>query len=119
MNIHEYQAKELLRAMGVELPQGGVAFTVDEAMKVAKKMESKGPWAVKAQIHAGGRGKGGGIKLANPMSADALRHFAAKMKSAISGSGSAPAPQQSSHPNAPGSSYGYTSPPRVDDDIPF
>ena len=57
MNIHEYQAKELLRQYGVPLAQGAPAFTVDEAVKAAQTLP--GPvWVVKAQIHAGGRGKG-------------------------------------------------------------
>ena len=57
MNVHEYQAKELLRAFGVPVAQGGPAFTVDEAVAAAQKLP--GPvWVVKAQIHAGGRGKG-------------------------------------------------------------
>ena len=63
MNIHEYQAKELLRAFGLSVPRGGVAYTVGEAVKVAEELGGKS-WMVKAQIHAGGRGKGGGIKLA-------------------------------------------------------
>ena len=59
MNIHEYQAKQVLKEYGVPVPQGGVAFTADEAVKVAEKLG--GPvWVVKAQIHAGGRGKGVG-----------------------------------------------------------
>ena len=62
MNIHEYQAKELLRAFGLSVPKGGVAYTVGEAVKVAEELGGK-CWVVKAQIHAGGRGKGGGIKL--------------------------------------------------------
>jgi len=63
MNIHEYQAKALLRSHGVHVPQGEVAFTPQEAFKIAQVL--KGPlWVVKAQIHAGGRGKGGGVKLA-------------------------------------------------------
>ncbi len=62
MNIHEYQAKELLKARGIPVAQGGVAYTVDEAVAVAKKLP--GPvYVVKAQIHAGGRGKGGGVKV--------------------------------------------------------
>lgn len=62
MNIHEYQAKGLLAAYGVPVPQGGVADTVEQAMSVAKTLP--GPvWVVKAQIHAGGRGKGGGVKV--------------------------------------------------------
>lgn len=63
MNIHEYQAKSLLRAHGVAVPQGGVAFTPQEALEIAQTLS--GPiWVIKAQIHAGGRGKGGGVKLA-------------------------------------------------------
>lgn len=62
MNIHEYQAKELLAAYGVPVPKGGVANTVEEAVAVAKGLP--GPIrVVKAQIHAGGRGKGGGVKV--------------------------------------------------------
>src|SRR6266550_1042063 len=62
MNIHEYQAKEVLRAYGAPTPNGFPAFSVDEAVAAAKKLP--GPvWVVKAQIHAGGRGKGGGVKV--------------------------------------------------------
>jgi succinyl-CoA synthetase, beta subunit len=66
MNIHEYQAKELLAAYGVPVPKGGVADTVAQAVAVAKGLP--GPvWVVKAQIHAGGRGKGGGVKVCKSM----------------------------------------------------
>ena len=62
MNIHEYQAKGLLADYGVAVPRGEVAFTVEEAVAAAKELG--GPvWVVKAQIHAGGRGKGGGVKV--------------------------------------------------------
>ena len=62
MNIHEYQAKELLKARGIPVLKGGVAYTVEEAVEVAKSLP--GPiYVVKAQIHAGGRGKGGGVKV--------------------------------------------------------
>ena len=62
MNIHEYQAKKLLAGFGVAVPQGGVAYTVPEAETIANELG--GPvWVVKAQIHAGGRGKGGGVKV--------------------------------------------------------
>jgi succinyl-CoA synthetase beta subunit len=62
MNIHEYQAKELLAKFGVAVPTGGVAYTMAEAVEVARRLG--GPvWVVKAQIHAGGRGKAGGIKI--------------------------------------------------------
>jgi succinyl-CoA synthetase beta subunit len=63
MKIHEYQGKEILRHFGVPVPRGIPAFTVQEAVEAAQKLG--GPvWVVKAQIHAGGRGKGGGVKLA-------------------------------------------------------
>ena len=63
MKIHEYQGKELLKKFGVTVPRGFPAFSVDEAVEAAEKLG--GPvWVVKAQIHAGGRGKGGGVKLA-------------------------------------------------------
>ena len=62
MNIHEYQAKEVLRGFGAPVPKGKAAFTVAEAVAAAKELP--GPvWVVKAQIHAGGRGKGGGVKV--------------------------------------------------------
>lgn len=64
MNIHEYQGKAILRSYGVNVPNGSVAFTVDEAVEVAKKLDSP-VTVVKAQIHAGGRGKAGGVKIAN------------------------------------------------------
>jgi succinyl-CoA synthetase beta subunit len=63
MNIHEYQGKEILRSYGVNVPNGHVAFTVDEAVEAAKKLDSA-VTVVKAQIHAGGRGKAGGVKIA-------------------------------------------------------
>ena len=63
MKIHEYQGKDILRKFGVPVPRGIAAFTVQEAVEAAQKLG--GPvWVVKAQIHAGGRGKGGGVKLA-------------------------------------------------------
>ncbi len=63
MKIHEYQGKELLKGFGVNVPRGIPAFSVEEAVKAAEQLG--GPvWVVKAQIHAGGRGKGGGVKLA-------------------------------------------------------
>ena len=65
MNIHEYQAKGLLKKFGVAVPEGHPAFTVAEAVEAAKKLESAGHkvFVVKAQIHAGGRGKAGGVKV--------------------------------------------------------
>jgi succinyl-CoA synthetase beta subunit len=62
MNIHEYQAKELLAKFGVAVPQGGIAYTAGEAVEVACRLGG-GVWVVKAQIHAGGRGKAGGVRL--------------------------------------------------------
>ena len=62
MNIHEYQAKGLLAKFGVAVPRGGVAYTVEEAEAMAKNLGGS-VWVVKAQIHAGGRGKGGGVKV--------------------------------------------------------
>src|SRR6195256_128996 len=62
MNIHEYQAKELLAKFGVPAAQGGVACPPPEAVEVARRLGGK-LWVVKAQIHAGGRGKAGGVKL--------------------------------------------------------
>ena len=76
MNIHEYQAKEVLRGFGVPVPRGKAAFSVDEA--VAAAQELPGPvWVVKAQIHAGGRGKGGGVKVVK--SIDDVRKEAQRM----------------------------------------
>lgn len=66
MNIHEYQAKEVLRRYGVATLKGKVANTVDEAVNAAKEIGGN-IWVVKAQIHAGGRGKGGGVKVAKTM----------------------------------------------------
>jgi succinyl-CoA synthetase beta subunit len=66
MKIHEYQGKELLRQFDVPVPRGYPAFTVQEATEAAQKLGGK-VWVVKAQIHAGGRGKGGGVKLAKSM----------------------------------------------------
>ena len=66
MKIHEYQAKELFKKYNIPIPDGGVAFTPDEAKQVAESLGGF-PVVVKAQIHAGGRGKGGGVKLAGSM----------------------------------------------------
>jgi succinyl-CoA synthetase beta subunit len=76
MKIHEYQGKELFRRYGVPVPRGVAAFTVDEAVKAAQSLG--GPvWVVKAQIHAGGRGKGGGVKLARSL--DEVRQRASEI----------------------------------------
>jgi succinyl-CoA synthetase beta subunit len=66
MKIHEYQGKEIFRKYGVATPRGIACFGVDEAVQAAKKLGGK-VWVVKAQIHAGGRGKGGGVKLAKSL----------------------------------------------------
>ena len=66
MKIHEYQGKEILRQFGVPVPRGIAAFTVQEAVEAAQKLGGA-VWVVKAQIHAGGRGKGGGVKLARSL----------------------------------------------------
>jgi len=66
VKIHEYQAKSLLTKYGVSVPNGNVAFTIDEAVRVAEKIGGT-RWVVKAQIHAGGRGKAGGVKLASSL----------------------------------------------------
>ncbi len=62
MKLHEYQAKNLFRKFGIPVPEGGVAASIHDAAAVAEKLQGP-PWVVKAQIHAGGRGKGGGIQL--------------------------------------------------------
>ena len=73
MKIHEYQGKEILKRYGVPVPRGIPCFSVDEAVKAAEQLG--GPvWVVKAQIHAGGRGKGGGVKLARSL--DEVRRHA-------------------------------------------
>jgi len=66
MKIHEYQGKEILRKYGVAMPEGSVAFSVNEAVAAAEKLGGS-VWVVKAQIHAGGRGKGGGVKVAKSL----------------------------------------------------
>ena len=70
MNLHEYQGKSILKSYGVAIQEGIVANTADEAVEAAKKLtEDTGTswWVIKAQIHAGGRGKGGGVKLAKSL----------------------------------------------------
>ena len=76
MNVHEYQGKEILRKYGVATPRGIPCFSVDEAVKAAETLGGK-VWVVKAQIHAGGRGKGGGVKVAK--SIDEVRDYASKI----------------------------------------
>ncbi|MEH6456706.1 MAG: ADP-forming succinate--CoA ligase subunit beta [Cocleimonas sp.] len=72
MNVHEYQGKEILRKYGVTTPRGIACFSVDEAVAAAEELGGK-VWVVKAQIHAGGRGKGGGVKVATSM--EQLREY--------------------------------------------
>jgi succinyl-CoA synthetase beta subunit len=76
MKIHEYQGKEILRHFGVPVPRGYPAFSVQEATEAAQKLGGQ-VWVVKAQIHAGGRGKGGGVKLAR--SIDEVRQLAGQI----------------------------------------
>ena len=76
MKIHEYQAKEVLRRFGVPTPRGVPCTSVDEALKAAQSLGGK-VWVVKAQIHAGGRGKGGGVKVAK--SIDEVKKYATQI----------------------------------------
>jgi succinyl-CoA synthetase beta subunit len=76
MNVHEYQGKEILRKYGVATPRSIPCFSVDEAVKAAETLGGK-VWVVKAQIHAGGRGKGGGVKVAK--SIDEVRTYASQI----------------------------------------
>jgi succinyl-CoA synthetase beta subunit len=76
MKIHEHQAKEVLRRFGVTTLQGTTCYSVDEAVEAARRLGGK-MWVVKAQIHAGGRGKGGGVKLARSL--DEVREHASKI----------------------------------------
>jgi succinyl-CoA synthetase beta subunit len=76
LKIHEYQGKEVLREYGVPTPRGFPAFSVEEAVEAAKKLGGR-VWVVKAQIHAGGRGKGGGVKVAKSL--DEVRQLSSKI----------------------------------------
>ena len=76
MNIHEYQAKAVLKEFGAAVPRGGIAFTPDEAVKAAEELGGN-IWVVKSQIHAGGRGKGGGVTVVK--SIDEVRAEATRM----------------------------------------
>jgi succinyl-CoA synthetase beta subunit len=76
MKLHEYQSKEILRKYGVATPRGTPCFTVDEAVEAARNLGGK-VWVVKAQIHAGGRGKGGGVKVAKSL--EEVREWASKI----------------------------------------
>lgn len=80
MNLHEYQSKIILKQYGVPVPEGGLANTPDEAFKVAEMLQSStgtDKWVIKAQVHAGGRGKGGGVKIAKTL--DEVRQYADKI----------------------------------------
>jgi succinyl-CoA synthetase beta subunit len=80
MNLHEYQGKSLLKKFGVPVPEGIIAFSPEEALEAAKQLQKNtgtDKWAVKAQIHAGGRGKGGGVKIAKEV--DEVLEYADKI----------------------------------------
>ena len=66
MNLHEYQAKDVVRSYGIAVPSGRVAANADEAVKAAEALGGS-VWVVKAQVHAGGRGKAGGVKVARDL----------------------------------------------------
>jgi succinyl-CoA synthetase beta subunit len=76
MNLHEYQSKEVFREYGIPVPSGKAARSAEEAVAVAQELGGK-LWVVKAQVHAGGRGKAGGVKLARDL--DAVRAATADM----------------------------------------
>ena len=76
MKIHEYQGKEILRKFGVATPRGIPCFSIDDAVKAAQTLGGK-VWVVKAQIHAGGRGKGGGVKVAKSL--DEVKQYASQI----------------------------------------
>lgn len=76
MNIHEYQGKEILKNYGLPVPNGKAAFTKEDAIEVAKNLKTN-VWVVKAQIHAGGRGKAGGVKIAH--SIDEVGKYASEL----------------------------------------
>ncbi|MEZ4846037.1 MAG: ADP-forming succinate--CoA ligase subunit beta [Bdellovibrionota bacterium] len=79
MKIHEYQAKEVFRAGNIPTLKSKTATTPDQAVEAAKAVSDKAPWVVKAQIHAGGRGKGGGVKLAKSL--DEVKKYATEIMS--------------------------------------
>src|SRR5574344_1938656 len=76
MNIHEYQSKEILKSYGVKVPNGMAAFSPEEAARIAKDLGTP-VVVVKAQIHAGGRGKAGGVKLAHNI--DEVKYYASEL----------------------------------------
>ena len=80
MNLHEYQSKSILKQYGVAVPEGGLAFTEEEAVKAAEYLQGatgSDKFVIKAQVHAGGRGKGGGVKVAKTI--EEVRHYAAQI----------------------------------------
>ncbi len=80
MNIHEFQGKKILKQFGVAIPLGVVAHTPEKAVEAAKQIGTEtgsNTWAVKAQIHAGGRGKGGGVKIAKSL--DEVKKFTSEI----------------------------------------
>ena len=80
MNIHEYQGKSILKRFGVAIQEGIVAETPEQAVEAAKQLQEQtgtGWWVVKAQVHAGGRGKGGGVKLAKNL--DEVKEISSKI----------------------------------------
>ena len=84
MNLHEYQARDILRRHGIPVPPGEVATTTDEARAIAARLGGGGAVVVKAQVHAGGRGKAGGVKLARDP-AEAATHAARILGMTIKG----------------------------------
>ena len=84
MNLHEYQARELLARYGIPVPRGEVAETPEQALAIAQRLAGGGPVMVKAQVHAGGRGKAGGVKRAKD-AAEAARHAATILGMTIKG----------------------------------
>jgi len=84
VNLHEYQARELLARYGIPVPQGDVAETPEQALAIAQRLAGGGPVMVKAQVHAGGRGKAGGVKRAKD-AAEAARHAATILGMTIKG----------------------------------
>src|SRR5205823_1647571 len=83
-NLHEYQARELLARYGIPVPQGEVAETPEQALAIAQRLAGGGPVMVKAQVHAGGRGKAGGVKRAKD-AAEAAQHAATILGMTIKG----------------------------------
>ena len=79
MKIHEYQAKEIFALAGIPVLKNKTATNAETAVEAAKSISANGPWVVKAQIHAGGRGKGGGVKVAKTL--DEVKTYATNILS--------------------------------------